>query len=59
MFGRNFSPAQETEELEGENDWGFGEKRSKWSTQRAVFIGKPKEPVVGHIGEMIFVPIEI
>jgi hypothetical protein len=60
MFGRGFGTSQETEEHEGENeDWGFGGKRSKWSEQRAVVIGKPKEPVVGHIGEMIFVPIEI
>lgn len=50
------------EDIDGQNnDWAgvFGEKRSKWSEQRAIIISKPKEPVVGSIGEVILVHLEI
>lgn len=37
----------------------FGEKRSKWSEQRAIIVKKPEGPVSVRVGEVVFVPVEI
>jgi len=57
MLGRN-GGFDETEAQE--NEWAFhGEKRSKWSEQRALVLNKPSAPVVCRVGELTFVTVEI
>ena len=61
MLGRDATGFTEDPDNEVEaKEWGiFGEKRSKWSEQRAIIVNKPSEPVVCRVGELVFVPIEV
>jgi len=46
-------------ETEGQGDWGFGKKRSKWSENRAIFVAKPEDVLQGEPGSVLLAPVEI